>query len=140
MYKHLSLLEIGVEPVWVFDGEASNMKSGVLEQRKARRIHFQAETDKAMLEGRTDDAMKYSKRSFRMSGSEVDAAKQLLKLLGATVVLASDEADLAMGLLSREHGVKFCFSEDSDLLVHGVDHLIRSDRQDSTGTGRLECH
>src|SRR3990167_4380864 len=129
------MLEMGIKPVWVFDGVPSQQKSLTVELRRTRNANFALECEKAIQEGRVKDVMKYSKRSFSLSVADKDSCQVLLESLGATIVHAQEEADLAIGTLSRDFGINMCFSEDSDLLVHGVDSLIRSDRTETKESG-----
>jgi flap endonuclease-1 len=131
------MLEMGMDPIWVFDGEPTDSKSLTKDLRIARSKHFQQEMQKAMMAGSMQDVIKYSKRSFRISAQDIEYCQQLLEYLGANVVYAKEEADVAIGYLARAKNIQYCFSEDSDLLVHGVDFLLRSDRNGSKYSGKF---
>ncbi|KAI1285394.1 Flap endonuclease 1 [Halotydeus destructor] len=77
-YRTCKLLEVGIKPIYVFDGKAPVLKGGELAKRKERR----EDANKKLEEASGADIEKYSKRLVRVTRKHNDDVKTLLRLMG----------------------------------------------------------
>jgi flap endonuclease-1 len=97
----IRLMEVGIRPVFVFDGKAPTMKSGELQKRKVlkEKAHkdLQEAHDKLADSANDESAImsinKNAKRSVHVTKEHNDEAKKLLKLMGIPFVEAPCEAE-----------------------------------------------
>ena len=138
-YAHiLSLLvkareakKAGVNPVWVFEGPSSEMKAETITKRIQNSRESRKLAEKNELEGDLDSALKYTKRSVRVSDSERILAQRVMRIIGQQVVESGEESDRVLTYLARENdGV--VYTDDSDLLALGVKYLIRKGEKKDT--------
>lgn len=117
------MLESGVKPIYVFDGQAPELKSGELEKRKERR----KEAEKGLANANTsEDVEKFSKRLVRVTRQHNEECKKLLQLLGCPIVCAPSEAEAQCAELCKEGLVYAIATEDMDGLTFGTPKLIRN--------------
>ena len=79
LYRTSSLIEKGIKPVYVFDGTSDILKKETQSKRREVKEESQKQWDKALAEGRMEDARKYAVRSSRMSREVIEGSKELLK-------------------------------------------------------------
>jgi 5'-3' exonuclease len=60
-----------------------------------------------------------------VSGDKVDDLVTLFQLVGATYIKAKTEADFVLSALYKHNHIDAVISEDTDMLTHGIEHLIR---------------
>ena len=66
LYRTASLIESGIEPIFVFDGKPHELKMGTLNERKERREKAEKEWQKAVEEGDTRKAFTKAQQTSRM--------------------------------------------------------------------------
>ena len=87
-YRTATLLELGIRPVFVFDGTPPELKRKTIEQRRAVRATAEKEWKAAVEAGDLEKAHKAASRSSRLEGSMVDESKDLLDAMGVPWVAA----------------------------------------------------
>ncbi|MFW9792954.1 MAG: FEN1 family endonuclease, partial [Candidatus Thorarchaeota archaeon] len=92
-YRNLNLLEHGIKPVYVFDGESPQLKAKEKQKRRDIRDAAYAEWKTAKAEGRIEDARKAAQASSRLTSPMVDESKELLTALGIPVIQAPSEGE-----------------------------------------------
>jgi flap endonuclease-1 len=122
--RTVRLIENGVKPVFVFDGAPPELKRAELEKRKALAEENKAKQDGA--EAGTEDAIKYSKRTVRVTKEQNEEARRLLQLLGVPVIQAPSEAEAQCAALCKAGVVWAAGSEDMDTLTFGSPLLVRN--------------
>ncbi len=125
-YRNLNLLENGIKPVYVFDGEAPKLKAK--EQQKRREIRDTAyeEWKTAKAEGRIEDARKAAQASSRLTSPMIDESKGLLTALGIPVIQAPSEGEAVAAQMARENLVWASASQDNDSLLYNCPRMIRN--------------
>ena len=118
-------LENGIEPVYVFEGGMPDLKVEEVESRKDRAENARENYEQAKAEGDEEAMEKWGPRADTLTHDQTDEVKELLSLMGVSVVEAPSEADPQCGQLSTEGTVDYCHTEDFDHLLHGVDGLLR---------------
>jgi flap endonuclease-1 len=136
--RTIRLMEMGIRPVYVFDGKAPTMKSGELAKRREAKQKAQADLEAAELrlkaardvdeeaaKAAMEEAEKLSKRTVRMDKKHQEDCKRLLRLMGVPVVESPCEAEAQCAALAKAGVVWAAASEDMDTLCFGTPRLIR---------------
>ena len=143
------LLELGIRPIFVFDGKPPLLKCGTLAKRSARKEQaiqdlkdaeqiIANDEDLANDEDRDQEkidavlqANKAEQRSVRVTKEQNEEVKKLLHLLGIPVIQAPCEAEAQCAELCKKGRVYAVVSEDMDCLPLGsiimLRHLMRPD-------------
>lgn len=124
-YRAIRLLELGIKPVFVFDGKPPEMKAGELSKRAEAKKAAEEAASKAREDGDLEAAIRFSRRVNRVTPEMMEACKTLLRLMGIPVVEAPCEAEAQCAELVRKGVVYAAASEDMDSLTFGTDRLIR---------------
>ena len=103
LFRTVAIMEAGALPFYVFDGKPSNAKRATIEARA---------------EARERGGLHVPEQIF-------DECRQLLALMGLPIIIADGEADHTIAALVRTGVAVAAFSDDSDLLTHGVTTLLR---------------
>jgi flap endonuclease-1 len=125
-YRNINLLENGIKPVYVFDGEAPKLKAKEQQKRRDVRDAAYAEWKLAKSEGRIEDARKAGQASSRLTSPMIDESKQLLTALGIPVIQAPSEGEAVAAQMARENLVWASASQDNDSLLYNCPRMIRN--------------
>jgi flap endonuclease-1 len=126
LYRTSSLIEKGIKPVYIFDGVSDILKKDTQDKRRQVKEESQKKWDKALEEGRIEDARKYAVRSSRMSRDIVEGSKKLLELLGVPYIQALGEGE-AQASYMVEKGDAWCVgSQDYDCILFGATRMVRN--------------
>ncbi|KAL0486243.1 flap endonuclease [Acrasis kona] len=123
--RTIKLLELGIKPVYVFDGKAPDLKSGELDKRKEKLKEAKEELEKAEENGDDEAKNMYFKRTVRVTRDQADEAKKMLKLMGIPVIEAPSEAEAQCAELVKTGKVFATGTEDMDALTFGTSILLR---------------
>lgn len=123
--RTIRLLEAGIKPVYVFDGQPPEMKREELKKRYARREDATADLAAAIEEGKQEEVEKYSKRTVRVTRQHNEDCKKLLRLMGVPVVEAPSEAEAECAALAKAGKVYAVASEDMDSLTFAAPRFLR---------------
>lgn len=121
--KTISLIEMGIYPVYVFDGKPPNMKNTVLKSRREQRKKAKIKMSLALT---SDERIKYFKRSVVVTKKQLAECRHLLKLMGMPIVNAPEEADSQCAQLAKDGYVYGVSTEDMDILTFGAPRIIRN--------------
>ena len=125
-YRNINLLENGIYPVYVFDGEAPELKAKEVQKRREIREAAYEEWKTAQAEGRIEDALKAAKGSSRLTSSMVEESKNLLTALGIPVIQAPSEGEALAAQMARDGIVWASASQDNDSLLYNCPRMIRN--------------
>jgi len=125
-YRNVNLLENGIRPVYVFDGESPELKADEVQRRREVRDAAFDEWKKAKEEGRIEDARKAAQASSRLTGPMIDETKDLLRALGIPVIQAPSEGEAIAAQMAREDLVWASASQDNDSLLYNCPRMIRN--------------
>ncbi|PSO08356.1 flap structure-specific endonuclease, partial [Candidatus Marsarchaeota G2 archaeon BE_D] len=81
-YRTINLVELGLKPIYVFDGEVLPLKKREIEQRVQRKEKAKIEASQALQEGHYDVAYRKSMQAASLTKEMVAQAKQLLTYMG----------------------------------------------------------
>lgn len=123
--RTVRLLEAGIKPVFVFDGEPPDLKKRELAKRSLRRDDASEDLNRAIEVGDEDSIEKFSKRTVKITKKHNDDCKKLLRLMGVPVVEAPGEAEAQCASLCKNHKAYAVASEDMDSLTFGSLRFLR---------------
>ena len=124
-YRTLKLMELSIRPVYVFDGEMPDLKTGVVEERARKRREAEQRWEEAKRDGKTGEAFRQAVRRSYLDEQMIRDAKILLGHLGLPTVQAPGEAEAQCAYMTREDEVFAMNSRDYDSLLFGAQRLLR---------------
>ena len=126
LYRTASIVDKGIKPIYVFDGDSSEHKAKTLEQRKAIKEEAMEKWEEAKAAGNIEEARKFAIRTSRMSPYILESSKKLLEYMGIPYVQAKGEGE-AQGAYMVEQGDAWAVaSQDYDCLLFGAPRIIRN--------------
>jgi flap endonuclease-1 len=123
--RTVRLLELGIQPIFVFDGDAPELKQATLARRKQGRARSQELLDSAQAAGDLEAVRKYSARLVKTTQQHNDDCIELLQLMGMPALQAPSEAECLCSHLAMAGRVDAVATEDLDALVFGAPKLLR---------------
>jgi flap endonuclease-1 len=125
-FRTANFLELGIKPVYVFDGKSHDLKKSEKERRSRVKEEAERKLKEAKEEEREEDYLKYSMRTARLDSEMIEQSKRLLGLMGVPFVEAPSEGEAQAACLVRR-GMAFAVaSEDYDALLFGAERLVRN--------------
>lgn len=124
-YRNIKLLEKGIEPIYVFDGEPPEAKRKEIERRKKAKKKARRKWKKALEEERMEDAKKYAQRTSSFSDEMIKDAKRVLSYMGIPYVQAPSEGEAQAVVLLENEDVWAVASQDYDALLFGTSKLVK---------------
>ena len=125
-YRSVNLIEEGVNPLYVFDGEPPSLKRETLAKRQEVKREARREWRQAVEEGRTEDIKKYAQQTSRITDDMIEDAKLLLESMGIPHVQAPSEGEAQAAFLARKGDAYAAASQDYDSLLFDAPRLIRN--------------
>ncbi len=125
-YRTANLVEMGVRPIYVFDGEPPRLKSRTLETRRTVRAEADKAYKAALKAGDMAEARKQAQRATRLTGEMTDESTTLLKRMGVAWVQAPSEGEAQAARLVQRGDAWAAASQDFDSLLFGAPILIRN--------------
>ena len=126
LYRTASIVDKGIKPIYVFDGDSSEHKAKTLEQRRAIKEEAMEKWEEAKAAGNIEDARKFAIRTSRMSPYILESSKKLLDYMGIPYVQAEGEGE-AQGAYMVEQGDAWAVaSQDYDCLLFGAPRIVRN--------------
>ncbi|MDO8624783.1 MAG: flap endonuclease-1 [Candidatus Diapherotrites archaeon] len=126
LYRTASIVENGVKPVFVFDGKPLALKAKTIEARNRIRTNAAEKFEKAKVEGKMEDALKFASMSSKITPEIVESAKQLVQLLGYPVVQAPSDGEAQIAVMVQKGDLYAGVSQDYDALLFGCSRLVRN--------------
>jgi len=125
LYRMSNMVEIGIRPVFVYDGEPPVFKKAEIEERKKRRVEAEEKWIAALQAGERD-AKKYAQAAGRVDDYIVESSKRLLDYMGIPFVDAPSEGEAQAAYMAAKGDVDFTGSQDYDSLLFGSPRLARN--------------
>jgi flap endonuclease-1 len=126
LYRTSNLVEMGIKPIYVFDGVPPSLKE--VEIRRRARVKEEALIlyEQALKEGKMKEARVYAQATSRLKDYMEDDSKRLLDLMGIPWVQAPSEGEAQAAHLNRRGDADYCASQDYDSLLFGAPRLVRN--------------
>ncbi|TDA30469.1 MAG: flap endonuclease-1 [Archaeoglobi archaeon] len=125
LYRVTNMVELGIRPIFVFDGEPPNFKKAEIEERKKKRAEAEEKWIEAVESGE-EYAKKYAQASARVDEYIVESSKRLLGYMGIPIVQAPSEGEAQAAHMVRKGDADFAGSQDYDSLLFGTPRLARN--------------
>jgi len=132
LYRTSNLVQMGVSPAFVFDGEPPKLKSRTIKARAEVKKRAQMEWQEALEEGDMARARSKAMQTSRLTIEMVAQSKRLIELMGLPSVQAPGEGEAQASVMAAKGDVFAAASQDYDSLLFGAPALIRN----LTVTGR----
>ena len=107
-YRNIELISHGISPVYVFDGVPSMLKQKTIEARMNRKKAAQEAFEKAVAEGRMEEAKMYAQGTVHMTKEILDSAKKLMEFMGIPYINAPSEGEAQASFMCKK-GVVYAF-------------------------------
>jgi flap endonuclease-1 len=126
-YRNVSLLSDGIKLVYVFDGEAPELKAKTHQRRKSGRDIAAGRYEEAKQKEDISAMRRYSSQLARLNDEMIIESKELLKAMGIAVVQAPSEGESEAAYLCKiKEDVYAAVSQDYDSLLFGASRLIQN--------------
>ncbi|HEC96394.1 MAG TPA: flap endonuclease-1 [Euryarchaeota archaeon] len=125
-YRTANLVETGIRPVYVFDGQPPKFKKKEIEERVERKEEAEKKYMEAIRTGNLQEARKLAAMASRLTPEMVEDAKRLLDALGIPYVQAPSEGEAQAAYMAKKGDVYASVSQDYDSLLFGSPKLIRN--------------
>jgi len=126
LYRTVNLLEMGIKPVYVFDGKPPEMKDLEILKRMKHKEEALRKYEEALRRGDIRSARKYAQQTGRLTEEMVKDAKRLLDLLGVPWVQAPSEGEAQAAYMTIKGDAWATASQDYDSLLFGAVRLVRN--------------
>ena len=114
----------GLKLVFVFDGEAPDLKKTERERRANIKKDAQKKYEEAKQKEDIDGMRKYASRTSRLTPEMVDEAKKLLVALGIPIVQAPSEGEAQAAHIVKNGDGFAVVSQDYDAFIYGAPKVI----------------
>jgi flap endonuclease-1 len=125
-YRTSNLIEMGIKPIYVFDGESPALKAAEIERRKQVKVEAVASYAKAAASGDKEKMRMYAQASTSMKDYMLGDSQRLLELMGLPWVQAPGEGEAQAAHMTRKGSADYCASQDYDSLLFGAPRLLRN--------------
>jgi flap endonuclease-1 len=124
LYRTVSLLELGIRPVYVFNGHYPHFKKETVRRRRTKRKQAEQKWKEAVRRGKP--ALKYAQQAVRIDAEIVQSSKELLDLMGVPWIQAPSEGEAQCAWMCQQRMVYAAASQDLDTLLFGSPRLVRN--------------
>jgi flap endonuclease-1 len=125
-YRNTNLLIDNLKLIYIFDGKPSLLKSKEIERRRQAKEEASQKYQEAMIEGRFEEARKYSQGTSILTDEMIEESKEILKLLGIPYIQAPSEGEATAAHLTKSNIAYTCASQDYDSILFGARRLTRN--------------
>jgi len=126
LYRTSNLVEMGIKPIYVFDGVPPVLKAAEIERRRQVKVEAAVRYEEALAKGKTAEARMYAQATSRLKDYMEEDSKKLLALMGLPWVQAPSEGEAQAAYLTKRGDSDYCGSQDYDSLLFGAPKLIRN--------------
>lgn len=125
-YRTSNLVEMGIKPVYVFDGIPPTLKAAEIERRRQVKVEAVAGYEKAAASGDIAKMRMFAQAATSMKDYMQDDSRKLLDLLGLPWVQAPSEGEAQAAHMAKRGDANYCASQDYDSLLFGAPKLLRN--------------
>jgi len=126
LYRTARLLEAGIVPVYVWDGEPPAFKKKEIEKRVEIRKRAEVKWKEALERGEVEKVKTYAQAALKLTKDMVEESKKLLNYMGVSSVQAPSEGEAQCAFMCRQNQVWAAASQDYDSLAFGSPRLVRN--------------
>tara|TARA_Y100000310_G_scaffold111916_1_gene110316 strand:- start:4416 stop:5438 length:1023 start_codon:yes stop_codon:yes gene_type:complete len=126
-YRNMKLIMEGIKLIYVFDGEAPELKGKTKEKRMEARKIAKEKYEKAVVEEDIEAMGKYARSEVHLDEQKINESKELLKAMGVAIVQAPSEGEAqASFMVHKDKGIYAVASQDYDCLMFKTPLLIQN--------------
>lgn len=125
-YRTCNLLEMGIKPVYVFDGTPPVLKEAEIKRRMKVKEEAVKKYEVALKEGKIEEARMYAQMTSHLKDYMAEDSKRLLAFMGVPWVQAPSEGEAQAAHLAKKGDANFCASQDYDSLLFKAPYLLRN--------------
>jgi flap endonuclease-1 len=125
-YRTTSLLENGIEPVFVFDGKPPAFKRRTAEIRSAVKKEAQERLEEARVAGDVESIRRYAQATSKLTGDMIESSKKLVEYMGIPSVQAPSEGEAQAAHMVNSGIVWASGSQDWDSLLFGAGRMVKN--------------
>ncbi len=125
-YRTSNLVEMGLKPIYVFDGIPPTLKATEIERRKQVKVQAVASYEKAAAKGDTEKMRMFAQASTSMKDYMQEDSRKLLELMGLPWVSAPSEGEAQAAHMTKKGDADYCASQDYDSLLFGAPKMLRN--------------
>ena len=126
LYRTSNLVELGIKPIYVFDGKPPELKTEEIQRRRQVKVEAQVHYEKAVARGDMAKARMFAQATTSMKTYMKEDAHRLLDLMGLPWVQAPSEGEAQAAHMTRRGDADYCASQDYDSLLFGAPILLRN--------------
>jgi len=121
-----TFMELGLKPVFVFDGPPPKLK--IYERKRRSELKAEAKKEYEIAKEREDitSMKKYAARTTKLTSEMVDDAKELITCLGLPIIQAASEGEAQAAYIVKQNDAFASVSQDFDSLLYGAPNIIRN--------------
>jgi len=124
LYRTTGYLEVGILPVYVFDGPHPEFKARTVAKRRGAREQARVKWQQAVEAG--EPALRHAQAATRIDDAILASSMQLLDLMGVPWVQAPSEGEAQCAWMCKQRQVFATASQDFDSLLFGTPRLLRN--------------
>jgi flap endonuclease-1 len=126
LYRTSNLVEMGIKPIYVFDGKPPTLKEVEIKRRARVKEEAAIRYERAIKEGKIEEARIYAQATSKLKDYMAEDSKKLLDLMGIPWVQAPSEGEAQAAHITKRGHADYCASQDYDSLLFGAPKLIRN--------------
>jgi flap endonuclease-1 len=125
-YRTANLIEMGIKPVYVFDGKSPDLKAAEIERRRQVKVEAVTNYAKAAEKGDIEKMRMYAQASTSMKNYMLADSQKVLDLMGVPWIQALEEGEAQAAHMNKKGDADYCASQDYDSLLFGAYKLLRN--------------
>jgi len=125
-YRTANLVQMGIKPVYVFDGTPPALKEVEIKRRARIKEKALVHYERALKEGKIEEARTYAQATSRLKDYMTADSKRLLTQMGVPWIQAPSEGEAQAAYLAKKGDTDYCASQDYDSLLFGAPRLVRN--------------
>jgi flap endonuclease-1 len=125
-YRTSNLVEMGLKPIYVFDGIPPTLKAAEIERRKQVKIQAITSYEKAAAKGDTEKMRIFAQAATSMKDYMQEDSRELLEMMGLPWINAPSEGEAQAAHLTKKGEADYCASQDYDSLLFGAPRMLRN--------------
>jgi flap endonuclease-1 len=126
LYRTANLVEMGIRPVYVFDGTPPALKEAEIKRRMRVKEVATVKYERALKAGKVEEAHRYAQATSRLKDYMTEDSKRLLDHMGIPWIQAPSEGEAQAAHVAKKRDTSYCASQDYDSLLFGAPMLVRN--------------
>jgi len=123
-YRTTNLIEAGIKPAFVFDGEPPEFKHLTIENRQTIRAEAKKKWEEAKRKG--EAAIKYAQAASELTDQMIEDTKTLFTYMGIPWLVGKSEGEAQLAFMTKKGDIWSSASQDWDSLLFGSPRLVRN--------------